>query len=75
MKAAGIAIDSEHYRAPLPDSSPSTPPKHEDGDNNRGMDIDEQLSDSWWERVKYYARLAIERVNYVLILSNNYSVR
>ena len=26
------------------------------------MDTDEQLSDSWWERVKYYARLAIECV-------------
>ncbi|WP_267923036.1 hypothetical protein [Nostoc mirabile] len=29
------------------------------------MDTDEQLSDSWWERVKYYARLAIERVERV----------
>ncbi|MBD2535399.1 hypothetical protein H6G97_40800 [Nostoc flagelliforme FACHB-838] len=28
------------------------------------MDTDEELSDSWWERVKYYARLAIERVEY-----------
>ncbi|AUB41785.1 DNA primase [Nostoc flagelliforme CCNUN1] len=26
------------------------------------MDTDPELSDSWWERVKYYARLAIERV-------------
>ncbi|NEU84672.1 bifunctional DNA primase/helicase, partial [Nostoc sp. UIC10630] len=42
---------------------PSTPPINEDGDNNRGgMDTDEELSDSWWERVKYYARLAIERL-------------
>jgi hypothetical protein len=28
------------------------------------MDTDAELSDSWWERVKYYARLAIERVEY-----------
>ncbi|MEH1765673.1 MAG: hypothetical protein V7L27_01125 [Nostoc sp.] len=28
------------------------------------MNTDEELSDSWWERVKYYARLAIERVEY-----------
>jgi hypothetical protein len=28
------------------------------------MDTDVELSDSWWERVKYYARLAIERVEY-----------
>ncbi|MEH2083099.1 MAG: hypothetical protein V7K89_24915 [Nostoc sp.] len=49
--------------APMPSSSLSTPPKHEDGSNNRlGMDIEAELSDSWWERVKYYARLAIERV-------------
>ncbi|MHC5770749.1 MAG: plasmid replication protein, CyRepA1 family [Nostoc sp.] len=42
---------------------PSTPPINEDGDNNRGgMDTEEELSDSWWERVKYYARLAIERL-------------
>ncbi|MBD2249650.1 hypothetical protein H6G26_41505 [Nostoc sp. FACHB-888] len=26
------------------------------------MDTDPELSDSWWERVKYYAQLAIERV-------------
>ncbi|WP_167756040.1 hypothetical protein [Nostoc sp. ATCC 53789] len=26
------------------------------------MDTDAKLSDSWWERVKYYAQLAIERV-------------
>ncbi|MCC5619703.1 hypothetical protein LC605_32700 [Nostoc sp. CHAB 5836] len=26
------------------------------------MDTEVSLSDSWWERVKYYARLAIERV-------------
>jgi hypothetical protein len=44
-------------------NAPSTPPINEDGDNNRGgMDTDPELSDSWWERVKYYARLAIERV-------------
>ncbi len=41
---------------------PSTPPINEDGDNNRGgMDTDEESSDSWWERVKYYAQVAIER--------------
>ncbi|MGF1938805.1 MAG: plasmid replication protein, CyRepA1 family [Nostoc sp. ChiQUE02] len=46
-------------------NAPSTPPINEDGDNNRGgMDTDAELSDSWWERVKYYARLAIERVEY-----------
>jgi hypothetical protein len=44
---------------------PSTPPINEDGSNNRGgMDTDAELSDSWWERVKYYAPLAIERVEY-----------
>ncbi|MCC5619653.1 bifunctional DNA primase/helicase, partial [Nostoc sp. CHAB 5836] len=42
---------------------PSTPPLNESGDNNRGgVDTEVSLSDSWWERVKYYARLAIERV-------------
>ncbi|WP_260446198.1 MULTISPECIES: hypothetical protein [unclassified Nostoc] len=47
----------------MPSSSPSTPPKHEDGSNNLlGMDTDVELSDSWWDKVKYYARLAIERV-------------
>jgi hypothetical protein len=25
------------------------------------MDTDEEVSDSWWERVKYYAQLAIKR--------------
>ena len=29
-----------------------------------GMDTDAELSDSWWERVKYYAHLAIERVEH-----------
>jgi hypothetical protein len=29
-----------------------------------GMDTDEQLSDYWWKWVKYYAQLAIERVEY-----------
>ncbi|MEH1814079.1 MAG: hypothetical protein V7L09_16815 [Nostoc sp.] len=28
------------------------------------MDTDAELSDSWWERVKYYAQLAIEQVEY-----------
>ncbi|HYW18878.1 MAG TPA: hypothetical protein VE956_06095 [Nodularia sp. (in: cyanobacteria)] len=37
-------------------------PNEIDGDNNRGgMGTEAELSDSWWERVKYYARLAIER--------------
>ena len=26
------------------------------------MDTEAELSDSWWKRVKYYARLAIEQV-------------
>ncbi|RCJ31846.1 hypothetical protein A6769_30185 [Nostoc punctiforme NIES-2108] len=26
------------------------------------MDTDEELSDSWWGRVKYYAQLVVERV-------------
>ena len=44
---------------------PSTPPINEDGSNNRGgMDTDEADSISWWERVKYYAQLAIERFEY-----------
>ncbi|MDZ7965863.1 MAG: hypothetical protein RM368_12945 [Nostoc sp. DedSLP03] len=30
--------------------------------NLLSMDTDAELSDSWWKRVKYYARLAIERV-------------
>ena len=43
-------------------NSPSTPPINEDGDNNRGgMDTEAELSDSWWEGVKYYAQLAIKR--------------
>ncbi len=43
----------------------STPPKYEDGSNNgRGMDADQTLSDSWWEWVKYYAELAIERFEF-----------
>ncbi|WP_375497233.1 hypothetical protein [uncultured Nostoc sp.] len=28
------------------------------------MDTEAELSESWWERVKYYAQLAIERVEY-----------
>ena len=49
--------------APMPSSSPSIPPNNESGDNNRGgMDTDAELSDSWWDKVKYYAQLAIERV-------------
>ena len=42
---------------------PSTPLINESGSNNwGGMDTDAEFSDSWWERVKYYALLAIERV-------------
>ncbi|MBN3992370.1 MAG: bifunctional DNA primase/helicase, partial [Nostoc sp. NMS2] len=44
-------------------NAPSTPPINEDGDNNRGgMDTEAGFSNSWWDKVKYYARLAIERV-------------
>jgi hypothetical protein len=44
-------------------NAPSTPPINEDGSNNwGGMDTEPELSDSWWDKVKYYARLAIERV-------------
>ncbi|MCC5633189.1 hypothetical protein LC613_37445 [Nostoc sphaeroides CHAB 2801] len=51
--------------APLPDSSPSTPPLNKDGSNNwGGVDTDKEDSTSWWERVKYYAQLAIERVEF-----------
>ncbi|MHC0068676.1 hypothetical protein ACWATR_38420 [Nostoc sp. UIC 10890] len=42
---------------------PSTSPLNEDGSNNRGsMDTEAGFSNSWWERVKYYAQLAIERL-------------
>lgn len=41
---------------------PSTPTFNESGSNNRGgVDTDEELSVSWWDKVKYYAQLAIER--------------
>ncbi|WP_414545879.1 plasmid replication protein, CyRepA1 family [Nostoc sp. CCY0012] len=41
----------------------STPPNNEDGNNNRGgVDTNEQLSDSWWKRVKYYAQLVAHKV-------------
>ncbi|QFS52170.1 hypothetical protein [Nostoc sphaeroides] len=44
---------------------PSTPPLNKDGSNNwGGVDTDESSSISWWERVKYYAQLAIERFQY-----------
>ncbi|QFS51878.1 plasmid replication protein, CyRepA1 family [Nostoc sphaeroides] len=44
---------------------PSTPPNEIDGSNNwGGVDTDESSSISWWERVKYYAQLAIERFQY-----------
>jgi hypothetical protein len=43
----------------------STPPINEDGSNNSGgMDTEAELSDSWWERVKYYAWLAIKRFEF-----------
>ena len=43
-------------------NAPSTPPNNESGSNNRGgMDTEAESSTSWWERVKYYAQLAIER--------------
>ncbi|WP_242055889.1 hypothetical protein [Nostoc flagelliforme] len=43
-------------------NAPSTPLINEDGSNNwEGMATDPELSDSWWDKVKYYARLAIER--------------
>jgi hypothetical protein len=46
-------------------NSPSTPPNNESGSNNwGGVDTDKEDSTSWWERVKYYAQLAIERVEY-----------
>jgi hypothetical protein len=42
---------------------PSTPPNNEDGSNKRGgVDTNEQLSDSWWKRVKYYAQLVAHQV-------------
>ena len=51
--------------AALPSSSPSTPPNEINGSNNwGGMDTDAEASGSWWERVKYYAQVAIERVEY-----------
>ena len=44
---------------------PSTPPLNKDGSNNGGgVDTDKEDSTSWWERVKYYAQLAIERVEF-----------
>jgi hypothetical protein len=51
--------------APLPNSAPSNPPINEDGSNNwGGMDGDENESDSWWQQVKYYAQLVIQRLEY-----------
>ncbi|WP_341532028.1 hypothetical protein WKK05_40780 (plasmid) [Nostoc sp. UHCC 0302] len=44
---------------------PSTPPNNEDGSNNwGGVDGQPNLSKQWWDRVKCYARLAIERVEH-----------
>jgi hypothetical protein len=43
----------------------STPPINEDGSNNRGgMDGQKNPYDSWWQQVKYYAQLVIQRVEY-----------
>ena len=57
------AVYAARMQAQYGINPPSTPPINKDGDNNwGGMDTDEQLSDSWWEQVKYYARLAIERL-------------
>jgi hypothetical protein len=47
----------------LSSNLPSTPPINKDGSNNwGGMDGQQNLSNQWWDRVKYYAQLAIERV-------------
>jgi hypothetical protein len=44
---------------------PSTPPTNKDGSNNwGGMDGQHNLSNQWWNRVKYYAQMAIERVEH-----------
>ncbi|WP_375505222.1 plasmid replication protein, CyRepA1 family [uncultured Nostoc sp.] len=45
---------------------PSTPPPNVIGDNNCGgmdgeVELVETLNDDWWQQVKYYAQLAIER--------------
>jgi hypothetical protein len=50
--------------APLPSSSPSTPLLMKMEAIIGGMDTNEELSDSCWYRVKYYARLVIERVEH-----------
>lgn len=48
-----------------------TLPINEDGDKNRGgMDTDAEFNNSWWKRVKYYAQLAIQRVESVKELLN-----
>ncbi|WP_375506217.1 hypothetical protein [uncultured Nostoc sp.] len=58
--AYGARIQTQYGINPL-----STPPINENRSNNRGgMDTDVELSDSWWKRVKYYAQLAIESVEY-----------
>ena len=45
---------------------PSTPPPNVIGDNNRGgmdgsAELAKTLNDDWWQQVKYYAQLVIER--------------
>ncbi len=46
-------------------NTPSNPPANEDGSNNwGGVDGQDSLSDYWWQRVKYYAQLVIQRVEY-----------
>lgn len=54
--------------APLPSSfAPSTPPPNLDGEINRGgMDgqaqTPEKLNDDWWQKVKGYAQLLVEKL-------------
>ncbi|MBD2682404.1 MULTISPECIES: plasmid replication protein, CyRepA1 family [Nostoc] len=44
-------------------NTPSTPPIIEDGSNNcEGVDGQENPADSWWQQVKYYAAVVMERV-------------
>ncbi len=57
--AAYAAIMQSQYGI----NPPSTPPNNEYGNNKRGgVDTDEQFSDSWWKRVKYYAQLVAHKV-------------
>ncbi|MEA5506954.1 hypothetical protein VB735_28450 [Halotia wernerae UHCC 0503] len=50
--------------APMPSSSPSTPPNNGDESNKwGGVDTNESLSNEWWQRVKYYAQLVAQKVD------------